>query len=644
LNLRLLPNPLFYQKNNHQMKPKKIRLISTKNTQSIGNALPSRILLSLSGLSLLLLTGTSHAAGLTATDGAAGDDFGYSGSNSGSNGLFGALLDNSAQGSAYVFRNLDIATGTVTQNVKLTASDGAAGDHFGISVGMSGNIGLVGAYADTIGANPYQGSAYVFRNLNTATGTVVQNVKLLASDGTAYDRFGSEVSLSGSIGLVGAFGDGIGSNAVQGSAYIYRNLDTATGTVSQNVKLIASDGAANDGLGSSVSQSGNIALVGAGWDDIGANSDQGSAYVFRNLNTATGTVTQNVKLIASDGGVSDYFGSKSSLSGNIGLIGASYDNIGANNDQGSAYVFRNLDTATGTVNQNVKLTASDGASDDAFGGSVSQSGSLGLVGSMQDDIGANSNQGSVYLFRNLDTTTGAMTENLKLTASDGESGSRFGSSVSLSGDQFVIGASGKNSNTGKAYSGSISSVTTLDTGNTSTTISGISFTSQDDWIIGQTTDSNQVTLSAGDNANVTAIGMTVDIGQLGGSDSNTLILAGSLTANDVNIGTSGNLGNTLRLMSTSSLTASAIKLAAQNYFSIQGDYTDINTLLAYLGSTPLETLNGETWQAVTAGNYTSKISSSYSSGFTTITPIPEPGSFALILLTSGTLLLRRKRG
>jgi hypothetical protein len=138
--------------------------------------------------------------------------------------------------------------------------------------------------------------------------------------------------------------------------------------------------------------------------------------------------------------------------------------------------------------------------------------------------------------------------------------------------------------------------------------------------------------------------MTVDIGQLGGSDSNTLILAGSLTANDVNIGTSGNLGNTLRLMSTSSLTASAIKLAAQNYFSIQGDYTDINTLLAYLGSTPLETLNGETWQAVTAGNYTSKISSSYSSGFTTITPIPEPGSFALILLTSGTLLLRRKRG
>ena len=156
---------------------------------------------------------------------------------------------------------------------------------------------------------------------------------------------------------------------------------------------------------------------------------------------------------------------------------------------------------------------------------------------------------------------------MKLTASDGAANDLFGLSVSLDGDQFVIGASGKNSNTGKAYSGSVSSVTTLDTGSTSKTISGISFTSQDDWVVGQTTDANQVTLSAGDSANVTAIGMTVDIGQLGGSDANTLILAGSLTANDVNIGTSGNLGNTLRLMSTGSLTASAIKLAAQNYFS-----------------------------------------------------------------------------
>ena len=46
---------------------------------------------------------------------------------------------------------------------ELNASDRAAGDQFGESVSSSGNIGLVGASTD---------SAYLFRNLDTAEGTV----------------------------------------------------------------------------------------------------------------------------------------------------------------------------------------------------------------------------------------------------------------------------------------------------------------------------------------------------------------------------------------------------------------------------------------------------------------------------------------
>ena len=233
--------------------------------------------------------------------------------------------------------------------------------------------------------------------------------------------------------------------------------------------------------------------------------------------------------------------------------------------------------------------------------------------------------------------------NVKLTASDGAAADYFGSTVSLAGDQFIIGAYPKNSGTGKAYSGSVSSVTTLDAGNISTTITGVSFSSSESWVIGRTTDANQVTLGAGDSADVTAPGMTVAIGQLAGSDGNILTLAGSLTANEVDIGTTGSIGNTLKLMTTASVTASAIKLAAQNYFSIQGDYTDINTLLSFLGDTSLETKNGLNWQAVTAGNYLDQISSTYSSGFTTITTVPEPSSMVLALSAIGTLLIRRKR-
>ncbi len=160
-------------------------------------------------------------------------------------------------------------------------------------------------------------------------------------------------------------------------------------------------------------------------------------------------------------------------------------------------------------------------------------------------FGGNISQGAAYVFRSLDTATGTITQNVKLTASDGAVSDNFGISVGLDGDQFVIGAYHKDSARGKAYSGSVASVTTLDAGSASKTISGISFISQDDWIIGQTTKANQVTLSAGDTANVTASGKTVYIGRNAGSDNNTLVIRGSLTATQVNVGAAGNTGNRL---------------------------------------------------------------------------------------------------
>ncbi len=467
---------------------------------------------------------------------------------------------------------------------------------------------------------------------------------LTASDGALNDIFGNSVSLSGSIGLVGAESDDIGANANQGSAYVFRSLNTATGMITENVKLTASDGAASDGFGFSVGLSGSIGLVGANFDDIGANSNQGSAYVFRNLDTATGSITENVKLTASDGAASDIFGNSVSQSGSIGLVGANGDDIGANSNQGSAYVFRSLDTATGSITENVKLTASDGAASDGFGISVSQSGSIGLVGASGDDIGANVNQGSAYVFRSLDTATGMITENVKLTASDGAASDLFGRSVGLDGDQFIIGANAKNFGTGKAYTGSVASVTTLDTGSTSKTISGISFITQDNWIIGQTTDANIVTLSAGDTANVTASGKAVYIGQNAGSDNNTLIVNGNVTANELYIGVlAGNEGNTLSLDSTGTFAINSIRLAQENFLEIEGDYTNITSLLVYLGTSNLQVWTGSLWETVDSVDYSVLITSSFSSGITTIQAIPEPSTCVLIGLGAAVILFRRRK-
>ena len=209
----------------------------------------------------------------------------------------------------------------------------------------------------------------------------------------------------------------------------------------------------------------------------------------------------------------------------------------------------------------MKLTASDGAASDFFGISVSQSGRIGLVGASGDDIGSNLDQGSAYVFRSLDTATGTITQNVKLTASDGAAVDQFGTSVSLSGDQFTIGAQGKNTKTGKAYTGTVSSVTTLDLGNANRTIDGLSFVSQDDWIIGQTSSNNQVTLNAGSTADVTAVGKVVSIGQNSGSNNNTLVIAGTLTATQINVGAAGNSGNVLQIGnggSTGALSTSSV--------------------------------------------------------------------------------------
>lgn len=497
--------------------------------------------------------GSLEAATLRASDAGLSHRLGSSVSVSGAVGLVGAgQADNTSpfradQGAAYAFRELDTATGIITQAAKLTASDGLAGDQLGGAVSLWETVGLAGARFDDIGVHSDQGSAYVFRNLDTATGTITENAKLIASDGTIGDEFGSAVSLFGTVGLVGASMADIGSHVNRGAAYLFRGLNTATGTNTQNAKLTASDGAAGDLFGESVSLSGTVGLVGAYGDDVGSNSDQGSAYVFRGLDTATGTVTQHVKLTASDGAATDFFGRSVSLSGTMGLVGARLDDIGSNTDQGSAYLFRNLNTATGTITQDFKLTASDGAASDLFGIAVSLSGSTAIVGASGDDIGSNANQGSAYLFRGLDTGTGVRTQNVKIWASSAGAGASFGAAVSLDGDNFLVGATEVAASTGRAYSGSAGSLTTLDVGNASRSVDGISFESWDDWIVGQTTDSNTVTLFASNSATVTNTGKAVYIGQNAGSDGNTLVVAGSLTANGIRVGVAGNSNNVLQI-------------------------------------------------------------------------------------------------
>jgi hypothetical protein len=364
----------------------------------------------------------NEIAKLLASDGAANDRFGFPVAVSGTTAVVGAFGDDNQIGSAYVFVR---SGGSWSQQAKLLASDGALGDNFGAAVAVDGDIAVVGARRDDDQGDS-SGSAYVFVR---SGGVWSQQAKLLASDGAAIDQFGSAVAVSGTTAVVGAHRDD-DNGSDSGSAYVF----VRSGVIwSQQTKLLADDGAMDDVFGISVAVDGDIAIAGApNHDDNGSQS--GSAYMFVR---SSGIWSQQAKLLASDGALEDRFGSAVAVDGDIAVVGALADDDQGSRS-GSAYLF-DLASATGTVNEVAKLLASDGAMEDRFGSAVAVDGDIAVVGASGDDDNG-SGSGSAYLF-DLASATGTVNELSKLLASDGAANDMFSSSaVAVSGTTAVIGA------------------------------------------------------------------------------------------------------------------------------------------------------------------------------------------------------------
>ena len=318
------------------------------------------------GAAYLFDTSTGlETAHLVPNDGASGDRFGHSVSISGTTAIVGSIYHNpngtTGMGAAYLFN-----TTSGAQIGKLVPSDPTTSDHFGNSVGISGDTAIVGSFAHD---GPHDsGAAYLF---DITTGAEL--FKLKASDATESDAFGHFVAISGNTAIIGARYDDIdGVAADSGSAYLF---DTTNGT--ELFKLTASDGQANDYFGWCVDISGNTAIVGA-WNDYHNGVQTGSAYLFDTTNG-----TEIAKLTGSDAGYDSEFGLSVAITFGTAIVGARYnDSIGF--DSGSAYLF---DTSTGAETD--RFIASDGQPGDAFGWSVACAGGKAIVGAPGvDDAGA----------------------------------------------------------------------------------------------------------------------------------------------------------------------------------------------------------------------------------------------------------------
>ena len=361
---------------------------------------------------------------LTASDTAAGDQFGRVVALNGDTAIVGAFAEDNTKGNeagaAYVFvRN----GGVWTQQQKLMASDGAPNDNFGFSVAIDGDTALVGAIRANTSTGVDAGAVYVFTRI---AGVWTQQQRFQASDGALNDAFGGALDLDGDIAVVGSDGDDDGGN-LAGSSYVFTK---SGGIWTQQQKLTASDPSAGDNFGDTVAVDGTTIIVGAKNDDHPGKTDAGSVYVFtRNGNTWI----QQQRLTASDAAVSDDFGFFIDLSGDTAIVGAD-GNDGNGNNAGAAYIFsRN----NGVWTQQQRLHASDAGDSDGFGAGVCIEGDTAVVAAFAANTSSAPDSGAAYVF----TRSGNVwIQQQKIFASDGATNDHLGLALAMSGSTVIIGA------------------------------------------------------------------------------------------------------------------------------------------------------------------------------------------------------------
>ena len=413
---------------------------------------------------------------IVGSDSTNGDYFGYAVDIYGDVAVMGAYRASAPEfrsGAAYIYR----FDGTNwIEEAKLVAPDGKENDNFGTSVGIFGDVVVVGTPNDN-DSRVHVGSAYVFRY--DGTGNWIHEKKLVASDSDELDEFGISVSVYGDTIIAGAWKNDDNADD-SGSAYVFRYDGTEWW---EEAKLVAADNDLGDLFGYSVSIHGGVALVGAVSDNE-VHPSAGAAYVFRYDGTTwfeeskilpeyvqglgsigTSVAARGDRIVVSarygpnpNGGsgtafiyhydcgrwvqegaiggapLGEQFGHEIAISGETILVGArTNDEMG--DSAGAAYFFRFEGPLT--PKEAVRLTASDAAAGAQFGVDIDIDSGVLVVGTEDDELGAGTGAAYVYRYDGSDWH-----EEAKLTAPDFANNQLFGTAVAISGDVIAVGAYG----------------------------------------------------------------------------------------------------------------------------------------------------------------------------------------------------------
>ncbi len=266
----------------------------------------------------------------------------------------------------------------------------------------------------------------------TANAQFTQAAKIVSANREGRAEYGTSVDIAENFAIVGASRETIAS----GAAYIYSK--DSQGTWSYSQRLAATDPNEGAEYGGGVKLSNDFLVVAAGRADVGGTQRAGALYVYdyQNNNWEFGT-----KLIASDMSNDAKLGMNPTsldVEGNTIVGGAP----GENGWTGSVYVFTK---EAGTWSETQKILSPNPQGSDVFGVGVAISGDYIVVGANEVD----GRKGAAYVY--LKNSGGTYDYVQTLMASDAANDNFFGTSVSLSNDQLVIGAYGANMEQGAVY-------------------------------------------------------------------------------------------------------------------------------------------------------------------------------------------------
>lgn len=378
-----------------------------------------------------------YSSTLMASGGEPGDLFGGAVSLWGDFAIVGARGDDDRgenAGAAYIFQLQDSVW---VQQAKLLAIDGSAGDMFGCSVALYGDVASVAAVQHSA-RGYHSGAVYVFRFDGRKWR---EETKLTPGDGVERDYFGNSVAMYENSIIVGTVRDD-DNGTDSGSAYVFR-FDSTGWT--QTAKLTAADGKPDDIFGNAVSIHGDYAVIAAlGHDKKG--KDAGAAYLFKRNGE---NWIQQAKLLAKDGKKGDAFGSAVAIYGDLCIVGARLKSMKQRHrrtsteykNAGAAYVFERDGKKW---KQRTKLQYPVPIQNFLFGQSVAINDSIAGVGA----VGVGTKIGYVSIFKRIDDSDWEPVS--RLSRDSHKPLHYLGTALSLGGNTLIAGAPGDDEVVGAA--------------------------------------------------------------------------------------------------------------------------------------------------------------------------------------------------